>query len=69
MVTFEQIKNSHEIQTYIKMADKTLRALGYTEHSFAHVTRAAEDAGRLLEAMGYSEREQELDIGSCFTVE
>ncbi len=60
MVTFEQIKNSNEIQTYIKMADKTLRALGYTEHSFAHVTRAAEDAGRLLEAMGYSEREQEL---------
>ena len=59
-VTFEQIKNSPEIQTYIKMEDQSLKALGFTEHAFAHVTRTAENAGNILKEMGYSEREQEL---------
>lgn len=59
-VTFEMIKNSHEIQTYIKMADVSLRAMGFTEHSFAHVGRAAHEAGNILKEFGYSERDQEL---------
>ena len=34
--------------------------MGYTEHSFAHVTRAAHFAGRLLEQLGYPRRTCEL---------
>ena len=41
---FETIKNSPEIRTYITQADASLLALGYTEHSFAHVTRCAQVA-------------------------
>ena len=59
-VTYEDIKNSKEIRTYIKQADASLEALGYTEHSFAHCTKCAEAAGMLLEKMGYSEHEVEL---------
>lgn len=59
-MTYEQIKTSEEINTYIRQADLSLAALGYTEHSFAHVTLVAEKAGYILETLGYSEREVEL---------
>lgn len=60
MVTFEKVKNNVEIQTYIIKADESLRAIGYTEHSFAHVEKVAATAGEILRIMGYSEHEIEL---------
>ena len=60
MITFSEIKNSEEIRTYIALADESLLALGFTEHSFAHVTHVAETVKYLLETLGYSEREVEL---------
>ncbi len=59
-VTFEQIRQSPEIRTYIKQADASLLALGFTEHSFALVTRCAETASGLLSQLGYNEREVDL---------
>lgn len=60
MTTFEDIKNNKEIKTYIAKADESLIALGFTEHSFAHVTHVAETAKYILHSLGYSERETEL---------
>lgn len=60
MITFHEIKKSEEIRTYIRKADESLTALGYTEHSFAHVGKVAEIAGYILRTMGYSDREAEL---------
>nr|WP_312832619.1 HD domain-containing protein [Sedimentibacter saalensis] len=60
MINFEDIKNSKEINTYIKKADDSLAALGYTEHSFAHVTKTASEAKDILEKLGYDERTTEL---------
>lgn len=60
MITFNDVKNNAEVQTYIQKADECLSSLGYTEHSFAHVTKVAETAAMLLKTMGYSEREVEL---------
>ena len=54
MITFEDIKNNADIRTYIQCADESLAALGFTEHSFAHVTRVAETAKYILETLGYS---------------
>ncbi|MEG0765755.1 MAG: HD domain-containing protein [Pseudoflavonifractor sp.] len=59
-VSFEDIKNSPEIRTYILQADASLIALGFTEHSFAHVTKCAETASGLLQDLGYPPREIEL---------
>ncbi len=59
-VSFEDIKNSEEIKTYIRQADASLLSLGYTEHSFAHVMRCADLASKWLLALGYSEEEAEL---------
>ncbi|MBE6964253.1 MAG: HD domain-containing protein [Ruminococcaceae bacterium] len=60
MLTFEQVKNNETIRTYIQRADESLIALGFTEHSFAHVTLVAETAGYILETLGYPERTVEL---------
>lgn len=59
-VTYEDVKRSEEIRTYITQPDASLIALGYTEHSFAHVTRCAEVAGDLLAELGYDEHQIEL---------
>ena len=37
MLTYEEITKSEAIKTYIIRADESLGALGFTEHSFAHV--------------------------------
>ncbi len=60
MLTYEQIKNDNSIRTYVKEADASLEALGYTEHSFAHVTRVAQTSGDILKTLGYHERLCEL---------
>ncbi len=60
MLTYEQIKNDNSIRTYVKEADASLEALGYTEHSFAHVTRVAQTSGDILKTLGYPERLCEL---------
>ena len=44
----------------IEKADSCLSALGYTEHSVAHVCRVADLAGYILRELGYGEREVEL---------
>lgn len=59
-ITYEAVKANPSVQTYIKKADESLKALGYTEHSFAHVTKVAMVASNILETLGYSEREIEL---------
>lgn len=59
-VTFEMVRNNPEIRTYIMQADASLTALGFTEHSFAHVTKCAEIASNLLSQLGYDSREVEL---------
>ena len=70
MLTYEDIKNNEAIRTYIQRADESLVALGFTEHSFAHVTRVAETAGYILETLGYPARTVELvKMGTQATVQ
>lgn len=59
-MTYEQIREDSAIRTYISQADASLIALGFTEHSFAHVTAVAEKAGYILETLGFSEHTIEL---------
>ena len=60
MLTYETVKNDPAIRTYIQRADESLAALGFTEHSFAHVTKVAETACYILRTLGYPERTVEL---------
>ncbi|MCM1297866.1 MAG: HD domain-containing protein, partial [Muribaculaceae bacterium] len=60
MITYEDIKKNEAIRTYITEADASLVTLGFTEHSFAHVTHVAETAGYILKTLEYPERTVEL---------
>ncbi len=60
MLTFEEVKSDEKIKTFIKKSDETLAALGFTEHSFAHVMRVSDIAGNILQDLGYSAHEVEL---------
>lgn len=60
MLTIDDIKNNQDIKTYITCADMSLKALGFTEHSFAHVGRVAEMGKYILERTGHSKHDIEM---------
>ena len=59
-MTYDEIRKNEAIRTYITQADASLAALGFTEHSFAHVTMVAENAAYILETLGYPARTVEI---------
>ena len=59
-MTFQEIAVNETIRAYIQKADESLVALGYTEHSFAHVTHVAQTARYILETLGYDAHTVEL---------
>ncbi|NLK37651.1 MAG: HD domain-containing protein [Epulopiscium sp.] len=59
-ITFEDVKNNKEFNTYIMKGNELLGALGFTEHSFAHVNKVSVTAARILRELGYEERTIEL---------
>lgn len=60
MITYKEIKKNEAISTYIRKADESLGALGYTEHSFAHVGLVAQRGAYILSTLGYEARDVEL---------
>ena len=60
MLTYDDIKNNESIREYIKRADESLLALGYTEHSFAHVGRVSHNVEYILTTLGYAHHDVEL---------
>lgn len=60
MLTYEKVKNDSSVRTYISAADASLKALGFTEHSFGHVVKVAECAGEILETLGYDKNTVEI---------
>jgi HD superfamily phosphodiesterase len=60
MITLDDVRNNEAIKTYIRKADEALAELGYTEHSFAHVSKVANTAKYILQTLHYSDRDIEL---------
>ncbi|MCI8610506.1 MAG: HD domain-containing protein [Clostridiales bacterium] len=60
MITYEQLRHNAEIKAYIEGADAALAALGYTEHSFAHVTKVSQIASYILNKMDADDHAVEL---------
>lgn len=60
MITYEDLKRNETVKTYIEAADATLGALGFTEHSYAHVGMTADRCRYILETLGYDARTVEL---------
>lgn len=60
IVTLEQIRENHLIETYITKANEHLGALGFTEHGFRHANLVSTIASRILEQLDYPKRQVEL---------
>ena len=60
MLTYEELRKNPEIRTYIQAADASLEALGYTEHSFAHVCKVADTVKYILSSLNYSAHQIEV---------
>ncbi|MBQ2719185.1 MAG: HD domain-containing protein [Clostridia bacterium] len=60
MLTYEALREHPTVKTYIEAADRALEAIGYTEHTYAHVGTVAARAGELLTSLGYPARTVEL---------
>ena len=60
LISLDDIKRCDAVNTYITAADESLIALGYTEHSFAHVGRVSDTAGKILAQLSYPEKDVEL---------
>lgn len=59
-ITYREIRENEEIRAYIRKGNANLAFLGYTDHSEAHCALVAEQAGWLLQELGYAEKEVEL---------
>ncbi|MGN0978179.1 MAG: HD domain-containing protein [Faecousia sp.] len=59
-MTYEELRRDPAVNVYIAQADASLSALGFTEHSFPHVTRVAQIAGDILQQLDYPQRTVEL---------
>lgn len=59
-MTYEQVRRDPAVNVYIQQADASMNAQGFTEHSFAHVTKVAQLAGEILQKLSYPERTVEL---------
>ncbi len=59
-MTFQEIAKNETIRAYIQRADESLLALGFTEHSFAHVTHVAQTVKYILQTLNYDEHTVEI---------
>ena len=59
-MTYDEIQRDEAVRVYIAQADASMEALGFTEHSFAHVGHVAHMAGNILEKLNHPSRVVEL---------
>ena len=60
MVSYESIRKNEAVNAYIRAADASLFALGFTEHSFAHVGKVVDTAAEILTVLGHDAHTVEL---------
>ncbi|MCL2521812.1 MAG: HD domain-containing protein [Erysipelotrichales bacterium] len=59
-VTYEILKKDEQVRAYIEAGNEALKALGFTEHSFPHLSLTAETAAKILRELGHSKEHAEL---------
>ena len=60
MITLQDIKQNEAIRVLIRAGNRSLEAMGYTEHGPRHVGYVSHTASGILRSLGYSPREVEL---------
>jgi metal-dependent HD superfamily phosphatase/phosphodiesterase len=60
MVTINDLRSDEEVVAFIQEANKSLFALGYTEHGERHAALVGQRAKAILEQLGYPAERCEL---------
>jgi len=60
LITLQNIKENEEIRNFLRIAERQMDVIGYTEHSFRHVSIVSKTAGSILQELSNDEREVEL---------
>lgn len=63
---FDKIRNDHDINVYIEEQNKSMYAMGFTEHSFAHIGLVAERTGYILETLGSDDHTIDLGLTAAW---
>jgi metal dependent phosphohydrolase len=53
VITLEDVKANEKVQTFIRLSDEQMEAIGYTEHGFRHVSLVAHNARRILPGLRF----------------
>lgn len=63
---FNKVKKEHDISVYIEEQNKSLHAMGYTEHSYAHIGVVADRAGYILDTLGMDDHTIDLALTAAW---
>ncbi|MBR1674620.1 MAG: HD domain-containing protein [Eubacterium sp.] len=63
---FDKVKHDHDISVYIKEQNESMQAMGYTEHSYAHIGVVADRVGYILETLGEDDHTIDLALTAAW---
>lgn len=63
---YNRVKQDHDIHVYIEEQNKSMHAMGFTEHSFAHIGMVAERTGYILETLGKDDHTVDLGLTAAW---
>ena len=63
---FDKVRSDHDIHVYIQEQNKSMHAMGYTEHSFAHIGVVADRVGYILETLGLDDHTIDLALTAAW---
>ncbi|MBO6158231.1 MAG: HD domain-containing protein [Firmicutes bacterium] len=60
------MKNDHDIHVYIEEQNKSMHAMGYTEHSFAHIGVVVDRTAYILDTLGVDDHTIDLALTAAW---
>lgn len=63
---YNRVRNEHDINVYIEEQNKSMHAMGFTEHSFAHIGMVADRTGYILETLGMDDHTIDLGLTAAW---
>ena len=63
---YNRVRNDHDIGVYIKEQNLSMKAMGFTEHSLAHIGVVADRVGYILETMGEDDHTIDLALTAAW---
>ncbi len=63
---FNRVKHDHDINVYIEEQNKSMSAMGYTEHSFAHIGVVADRTAYILDTLGVDDHTIDLALTAAW---